>query len=60
MRRVNVGVLGVGTVGGGVLSVLARKGERIARALGAEVVVKRALVRDPDQGARRRASTAPC
>jgi homoserine dehydrogenase len=46
VQRVNVGVLGVGTVGGGVLSVLARKGDRIARALGAEIVVKRALVRD--------------
>ena len=46
MRRVNVGVLGVGTVGGGVLSVLARKGDRIAQALGATIVVKRALVRD--------------
>jgi len=46
VQRVSVGVLGVGTVGGGVLSVLARKGDRIARALGAEIVVKRALVRD--------------
>ena len=46
MRRVVVGVLGVGVVGAGVISVLARKKERLASALGAEVVVKRALVRD--------------
>src|SRR5688572_6050085 len=46
MRQVVLGVLGVGVVGTGVLSVLSRKRERIANALGAEVVVKRALVRD--------------
>src|SRR5262245_47127686 len=46
MRQVVLGVLGVGVVGTGVLSVLTRKRERIAAALGAEVVVKRALVRD--------------
>ncbi|HEV8633754.1 MAG TPA: homoserine dehydrogenase [Chloroflexota bacterium] len=46
MRQVVVGVLGVGVVGAGVLSVLSRKRERIASALGAAVLVKRALVRD--------------
>src|SRR5918911_1198364 len=48
MRRVNLGVLGVGTVGTGVLSVLARKGERISRALGAEDVVRAVLTADAD------------
>jgi homoserine dehydrogenase len=46
MRQVVLGVLGVGVVGTGVLSVLTRKRERLASALGAEVVVRRALVRD--------------
>ena len=46
MRQIVVGVLGVGVVGAGVVSVLTRKKQRIASALGAEVVVKRALVRD--------------
>jgi homoserine dehydrogenase len=50
MRRINLGVLGVGTVGGGVLGVLTAKGERLSRALGAEVRVKRALVRDLSKG----------
>jgi homoserine dehydrogenase len=46
MRQIRVGVLGVGVVGAGVISVLTRKRARIASALGAEVIVKRALVRD--------------
>lgn len=46
MRTVNVGVLGVGNVGSGVLGVLAGKGDRIATAIGAKIVVARALVRD--------------
>lgn len=46
MRDVVVGILGVGTVGSGVLHVLQQKGDRIARTLGARIVVRRALVRD--------------
>ncbi len=49
MRDVAVGILGVGTVGSGVLSVLHAKGDRIAGSLGARIVVKRALVRDLDK-----------
>jgi homoserine dehydrogenase len=49
VRDVAVGILGVGTVGSGVLSVLHAKGDRIARSLGARIVVKRALVRDLDK-----------
>jgi homoserine dehydrogenase len=46
MRDVAVGILGVGTVGSGVVGVLAEKGDRIARTLGARIVVKRALVKE--------------
>lgn len=45
-RPVKVGVLGAGIVGSGVISVLARKGDRIAQTLGARIEVSRILVRD--------------
>lgn len=49
MRQIALGVLGIGTVGSGVMSVLAAKGDNISQALGARIAVKRALVRDLDK-----------
>jgi len=45
-KTVNVGLLGTGTVGGGVLMVLDKNKEDIAKRAGCEIVVKKALVRD--------------
>jgi homoserine dehydrogenase len=45
-EAVNVGLLGVGTVGGGVAAILAQKREAYARQLGCPLVLRRALVRD--------------
>ena len=49
MERVAVGLLGVGTVGSGVVRLLREQGERIARRAGRTVEVKYALVRDPSK-----------
>ncbi|TAK23149.1 MAG: homoserine dehydrogenase [Chloroflexota bacterium] len=46
MRTVSIGVLGAGTVGAGVLSVLQRKGDRISRSLGATIQIRGVLVRN--------------
>ncbi len=46
MKPVKVGVLGLGTVGGGTLNVLQRNAEEIARRAGREIVVSRASARD--------------
>jgi homoserine dehydrogenase len=46
LKPVKVGVLGLGTVGGGVLNVLKRNAEEIARRAGREIVVCRASARD--------------
>lgn len=46
MKPVKVGVLGLGTVGGGALNVLKRNAEEIARRAGREIVVCRAAARD--------------
>ncbi len=46
MKPVNLGVLGLGTVGGGVLNVLTRNQEEIVRRAGRDVVVSRASARD--------------
>ncbi len=45
-ESVQVGLLGVGTVGGGVVRILAEKREAYARQLGRALVLKAALVRD--------------
>ncbi len=45
MEPVNVGVLGLGTVGGGTVNVLKRNAEEIARRAGREIVVTRASAR---------------
>jgi homoserine dehydrogenase len=46
LKPVNVGVLGLGTVGGGTVNVLKRNAEEIARRAGREIVVTRASARD--------------
>src|SRR4051794_22685570 len=47
MERVAVGLLGMGTVGSGVVRLLDEAGERIARRSGRRVELKWAVVRDP-------------
>lgn len=46
MKPIKVGLLGLGTVGGGTLTVLRRNREEIARRAGREIVVTMAAVRD--------------
>lgn len=46
MQRVAVGLLGLGTVGGGVARLLGEHGERIARRAGKRIEIRRAAVRD--------------
>jgi homoserine dehydrogenase len=48
---VRVGLLGLGTVGGGTLNVLVRNAAEIARRAGREIVVTHAAARDYDPGA---------
>jgi len=50
LKPVNVGLLGLGTVGGGTLSVLTRNAEEIARRCGRSVVISHAAAKsyDPD------------
>ena len=46
MKPVTVGVLGLGTVGGGTVNVLTRNAKEIARRAGRDIVVTRASARD--------------
>ena len=46
MKPVKIGVLGLGTVGGGTVNVLKRNADEIARRAGREIVVTRASARD--------------
>jgi homoserine dehydrogenase len=46
MKPIQVGLLGLGTVGGGTIEVLRRNREEIARRAGREIVVKAASARD--------------
>ncbi len=46
MKPVKIGVLGIGTVGGGVVNVLKRNAKEISRRAGREIVVTRASARD--------------
>src|SRR3954468_11811898 len=46
MKPINVGLLGLGTVGGGTIEVLRRNREEIARRAGRDIVVKAASARD--------------
>jgi homoserine dehydrogenase len=47
MKPMQVGLLGLGTVGGGTIEVLRRNREEIARRAGREIVIKVAAARDP-------------
>ena len=47
MEEVAVGLLGLGTVGSGVVLLLHEHGDRVARRTGRRVVIKWATVRDP-------------
>ncbi len=49
MKPVKVGVLGLGTVGGGTVNVLKRNAEEIARRAGREIVVSKASARNLTQ-----------
>ena len=46
MRPVNVGVIGLGTVGAGTVDLLARNSAEIARRAGRNIRVTQAAVRD--------------
>ena len=46
MKPVNVGVVGLGTVGAGTVDVLSRNAPEIARRAGRDITVTRAAVRD--------------
>lgn len=48
MKPVNIGLLGLGTVGGGTFKVLARNAAEIARRAGREILVTHAAARDYD------------
>src|SRR5687768_192009 len=48
-NAIDVGLLGLGVVGGGTYELLSRKAEQIGQALGAPIRVRRALVRDVDK-----------
>ncbi len=49
MKPIHVGLLGLGTVGGGTLTVLRRNAEEITRRAGREIRVVRAAVRNLDK-----------
>ena len=49
MTPVRIGVLGLGTVGGGTVNVLSRNGAEIARRAGRDIVVARAAARSLDK-----------
>ncbi len=49
MQKVNLGLVGVGTVGGGVLAALDGNGPLLASRLGLSLDVARMAVRDPDR-----------
>ena len=46
---IRVGLLGLGTVGQGVVRVLQRNAEEIARRAGRPIVISRASARDPNK-----------
>jgi homoserine dehydrogenase len=49
LKPVKVGVLGLGTVGGGTVNVLKRNAAEIARRAGREIIITRASVKDLDK-----------
>jgi len=46
LKPVKIGILGLGTVGGGAINVLTRNAEEIARRAGRQIIVSRASARD--------------
>ncbi|MGZ5576908.1 MAG: homoserine dehydrogenase, partial [Methylobacter sp.] len=46
MKPVKVGILGLGTVGGGTVNVLKRNAAEIARRAGREIIITRASAKD--------------
>ena len=52
MKPINVGLLGIGTVGGGTFSVLKRNQEEIARRAGREIIIKIIADRDIEKARR--------
>lgn len=48
-KIINVALLGVGTVGAGVLKILTSNGDKIAPKIGAAINVKKVLVRNPQK-----------
>ena len=52
MKPIQVGLLGVGTVGGGTYTVLKRNREEIARRAGRDIVVRMGAVRDLEKARR--------
>ncbi len=48
-KTINVGMLGLGTVGTGVAKVLTANAHSIAQKVGAPVILKKVLVRNPDK-----------
>ena len=51
MKPIKLGLLGLGTVGGGVVTVLTRNADEIARRAGREVVISHAAAKEYDAGA---------
>ena len=51
MKPIKIGLLGLGTVGGGVVTVLTRNAYEIARRAGREVVISHAAAKEYDAGA---------
>ena len=49
MRKVNIGLVGCGTVGGGVVRGLKRNGGLLASRLGVRLSIAGVAVRDPDK-----------
>ena len=47
MREIKVGLLGLGTVGSGVLKMIQENGDKITNVTGQRITVKNALVRNP-------------
>ncbi|MYH70960.1 MAG: homoserine dehydrogenase [Gammaproteobacteria bacterium] len=51
MKPIKIGLLGLGTVGGGVVTVLTRNAHEIARRAGREVIISHAAAKEYDAGA---------
>ena len=49
MRRVNIGLLGCGTVGRGFVELLGRERDRIRSRDGVDLQIRKILIRDPDK-----------